>query len=140
MSTISGRGGGVPGLWWFDHLNKFSFFVSSLREGVNKIYFLGDIFSYLGPWGPYQFCVAPPTANTAPPTINVYSRRSHVYSRRSRVYSRRSRVHSRRSLSTVGGAHKRGRGTPLNGTGDDFFGGYSYFLSVSNDFSEKNGT
>ena len=35
-----------------------------------------------------------------------------VYSRRSRVYNRRSRVYSRRSLFTVGGAHKRGRGTP----------------------------
>ena len=28
---------------------------------------------------------------------------------------------------------------PLNGTGDDFFGGNSYFLSVNNDFSEKTG-
>ena len=26
---------------------------------------------------------------------------------------------------------------PLNGTGDDFFGGHSHFLSVSNDFSGK---
>ena len=26
---------------------------------------------------------------------------------------------------------------PLNGTGDDFFLGHSYFPSVSNDFSEK---
>ena len=27
---------------------------------------------------------------------------------------------------------------PLNGTGDDLMGGHSYFLSVSNDFCEKN--
>ena len=31
-------------------------------------------------------------------------------------------------------------GPPINGTGDDFFLGRSYFTSVSNDFSEKNGT
>ena len=43
---------------------------------------------------------------------NVYSRRRNVYSRRRSVYSRRRSVYSRRSLFTVGGSHKRGRGTP----------------------------
>ena len=37
---------------------------------------------------------------------------------------------------TVGGAHKRGRGTPKLYWGG-FFGGHSYFQSMSNDFSEK---
>ena len=43
-------------------------------------------------------------------------------------------------MFTVGGTHKWGRRTPLNCIGDDFFGGHLYFLSVNNDFSEKNGT
>jgi len=41
---------------------------------------------------------------------------------------------------TVGGAHKRGRRTPINGTGDNFFLGHSYFPSVSDVFTEKNGS
>ena len=38
---------------------------------------------------------------------------------------------------TVGGAHKRGHGTPKWYRGRFFGGGHSYFLSVSNDFSGK---
>ena len=30
----------------------------------------GDFFYILGPSGPKQFCVSPPTVNTAPPTVN----------------------------------------------------------------------
>ena len=48
-------------------------------------------------------------------------------------------VFSRRRIFIVGGAPKQGRRTPLNGTGDDFYGGHSCFLSVSNDCSERKG-
>ena len=45
-------------------------------------------------------------------------------------------------MCTVGGSPKRKHGPwdPLNGTGDDFWGGAFVFLSVSNDFSEENVT
>ena len=61
-----------------------------------------------------------------------------VFKRRSQVYSRRSHVYSRSSLFIVGGAHEGAVGPP-NWYWGRFFGGHSYFLGVSNDFSGKKG-
>jgi hypothetical protein len=57
-----------------------------------------------------------------------------VYRRRSRVYTPRRSVDSRRSLFRVGGAHLRGRGTPLMVPVTIF---WRAFIFVSNDFSKK---
>ena len=82
----------------------------------------------------------PPTVNVKSRKSQVYSRMSQVYSKRSRVYSRRSGVYSRRSMLTDRRSTLTVPWDPLNGTGDDFFGGHAYILCVSNDLSEKNGT